>query len=55
VKNLAAVKDGCLTGLEHGSSSARNTTTERKFGCISKLGVHQNRSLTIDFALHGGY
>jgi len=51
-KNPAATEDGYVTGLEPGTGFPRNRAIERKFGRVPKLGPHQSRSFTIDFALH---
>jgi peroxiredoxin len=47
-----ASEDGYVTGLEPGTGFPRNRSIERKFGRVPKLAPHQNRSFTIDFALH---
>jgi len=51
-KNPVAYEDGYVTGLEPGTGFPRNRSIERKFGRVPKLAPHQNRSFTIDFALH---
>ncbi len=51
-KNPVAGEDGYVTGLEPGTGFPRNRSSERKFGRVPKLGPHQSRSFTIDFALH---
>ena len=51
-KNPVAGEDGYVTGLEPGTGFPRNRSIERKFGRVPKLGPHQSRSFTIDFALH---
>jgi peroxiredoxin len=51
-KNPVAPEDGYVTGLEPGTGFPRNRSIERKFGRVPKLGPHQSRSFTIDFALH---
>lgn len=51
-KNPVAYEDGYVTGLEPGTGYPRNRAIERKFGRVPKLGPHQSRSFTIDFALH---
>jgi peroxiredoxin len=53
-KNPAADEDGYVTGLEPGTGFPRNRAIERQFGRVPKLGPHQSRSFTIDFALHTG-
>jgi peroxiredoxin len=53
-KNPVAGEDGYVTGLEPGTGFPRNRSVERKFGRVPKLGPHQSRSFTIDFALHAG-
>ena len=53
-KNQAADEDGYVTGLEPGTGFSQNRSIERKFGRVPKLGPHQSRSFTIDFALHDG-
>jgi len=51
-KNPVATEDGYVTGLEPGTGFPRNRSLERKFGRVPKLGPHESRSFTIDFALH---
>jgi len=51
-KNPVAPEDGYVTGLEPGTGFPRNRSIERKFGRVPKLGPHESRSFTIDFALH---
>lgn len=51
-KNPAASEDGYVTGLEPGTGFPRNRSIERKFGRVPKLGPHESRSFTIDFALY---
>jgi peroxiredoxin len=51
-KNPVAQEDGYVTGLEPGTGFPRNRSIERKFGRVPKLGPHESRSFTIDFALH---
>ena len=51
-KNPVASEDGYVTGLEPGTGFPRNRSIERKFGRVPKLGPHESRSFTIDFALH---
>ena len=51
-KNPVALEDGYVTGLEPGTGFPRNRSIERKFGRVPKLGPHQSRSFTIDYALH---
>lgn len=51
-KNPVAAEDGYVTGLEPGTGFPRNRSVERKFGRVPKLGPHESRSFTIDFALH---
>ena len=51
-KNPVAYEDGYVTGLEPGTGFPRNRSIERKFGRVPKLGPHQSRSFTLDFALH---
>jgi len=53
-KNPVSQEDGYVTGLEPGTGFPRNRSIERKFGRVPKLGPHQSRSFTIDFALHTG-
>ncbi|UCC96653.1 MAG: DUF4432 family protein [Phycisphaerales bacterium] len=53
-KNPVADEDGYVTGLEPGTGFPRNRAIERKFGRVPKLGPHESRSFTIDFALHVG-
>ena len=53
-KNPVAYEDGYVTGLEPGTGFPRNRAVERKFGRVPKLGPHQTRPFTIDFALHAG-
>ncbi len=53
-KNPVAGEDGYVTGLEPGTGFPRNRAIERQFGRVPKLGPHQSRSFTIDFALHVG-
>ena len=53
-KNPVADEDGYVTGLEPGTGFPRNRSIERKFGRVPKLGPNQERSFTIDFALHEG-
>ena len=43
-----------MTGLEPGTGFPRNRSVERKFGRVPKLGPHESRTFTIDFALHTG-
>jgi peroxiredoxin len=43
-----------VTGLEPGTGFPRTRAIERQFGRVPKLGPHQSRSFTIDFALHTG-
>jgi peroxiredoxin len=51
-KNPVAGEDGYVTGLEPGTGFPRNRSIERKLGRVPKLGPHESRSFTIDFALH---
>jgi len=53
-KNPVAQEDGYVTGLEPGTGFPRNRSIERKFGRVPKLGPHESRMFTIDFALHIG-
>jgi peroxiredoxin len=53
-KNPVAREDGYVTGLEPGTGFPRNRSVERTCGRVPKLGPHQSRSFTIDFALHTG-
>jgi peroxiredoxin len=53
-KNPVAQEDGYVTGLEPGTGFPRNRSIERKFGRVPKLGPHESRTFTIDFALHTG-
>ena len=53
-KNAAAGEDGYVTGLEPGTGFPRNRAIERQFGRVPRLGPHESRSFTIDFALHAG-
>jgi peroxiredoxin len=46
--------DGYVTGLEPGTDLPRSRAIEHRFGRVPKLGPHQSRSFTIDFALHVG-
>ncbi|MHC4679185.1 MAG: DUF4432 family protein [Planctomycetota bacterium] len=50
-KNPVADEDGYVTGLEPGTGFPRNRAFERKLGRVPKLGPHESRSFTIDFAL----
>jgi peroxiredoxin len=50
-KNPVASEDGYVTGLEPGTGFPRNRSIERQYGRVPKLGPHQSRTLTIDFAL----
>jgi len=53
-KNAAAGEDGYVTGMEPGTGFPRNRAIERQFGRVPKLGPHESRSFTIDFALFAG-
>jgi thiol-disulfide isomerase/thioredoxin len=53
-KNPVANEDGYVTGLEPGTGFPRNRSIERKFGRVPKLGPHESRTFTIDFALLTG-
>lgn len=50
-KNLTALEEGYVTGLEPGTGFPYNRRIERKAGRVPKLGPNQTRRFTIDFAI----
>jgi len=50
-KNLTALEEGYVTGLEPGTGFPYNRRIERKAGRVPKLGPNQARRFTIDFAI----
>ena len=53
-KNMAALEDGYVTGIEPGTNYPNTRSIERKHGRVPILSPGESHYMTLDFALHIG-
>ena len=51
-KNLAALENGYVTGLEPGTGLPYTRSIERKAGRVPKLAPRESRQFTVDVTIH---